>query len=87
MRCCALPGIAERAARALRRGWFLVGVIGCIWRGVVVVSMGVGVITFGTGRLPGVMLRVTRRCSHGMVCNVCLAVGLRISMTGGASVI
>ncbi len=50
-------------------------------------SLGVGVITFGTGRIPGVLLRVTRRCSRGMVRNVRLAVGLRISMTGGASVI
>jgi hypothetical protein len=49
--------------------------------------MGIGVITFGTGRIPGVLLCVTQRCSHGMVRNVRLAVGLRVSMTGGASVI
>jgi hypothetical protein len=75
------------AARALRQGWILVDAIGCIQRGVVAVGMGVGVITFGTGRIPGVSLRVTWWCSRGMVCNVRLAVGLHVSMTGGASVI
>jgi hypothetical protein len=49
--------------------------------------MGIGVITFGTGRILGVLLRVTWRCSRGMVCNVRLAVGLHVSMMGGASVI
>ncbi len=76
-----------RAARDLQLGWILTGVIGHAWRGAVAVSMGVGVSTFGTGRIPGVLLHVTRQCSHGMVCNVHLAVGLCVSMTGGASVI
>jgi hypothetical protein len=87
MRCCASPEIAVCAARASQQGWILVGAIGRVWRGVVAVGVGVGVIKFGTGRIPGVLLRVTRRCSHGMVRNVCLAVGLRVSMMGGASVI
>ena len=50
-------------------------------------SIGLGVITFGTVRIPGVLLHITRRCSRGVVRNVRLAVGLRVSMTGGASVI
>ena len=87
MRCCAPPKIAVCAARASRRGQILVGAIGCVWQGVVAVGIGVGVITFGTGRIPGVLLRVTWRCSCGVVCNVRLAVGLCVSMTGGASVI
>jgi hypothetical protein len=87
MHCCAPPRIAVCTARASGQGWILVGAIGCVWRGVVAVGMGVGVITFGTGRIPGVLLSVTQCCSRGVVCNVCLAVGLRISMTGGASVI
>ncbi len=87
MRNFAPPGIAVCAARALWRGWILVGAIGHVRRGVVAVGVGVGVITFGNGRIPGVLLRVTRRCSHGMVRNVHLAVRLRVSMTGGASVI
>jgi hypothetical protein len=56
-------------------------------RGAVAVSVGIGVITFGTGRIPGELLHVTRQCSHGVVRNVRLAVGLHVSMTGGASVI
>jgi hypothetical protein len=50
-------------------------------------GMGVGVITFGDGRIPGVLLRVTWRCSRGVVRYVRLAVGLCVSMMGGASVI
>ncbi len=73
--------------RALRRGWILVGAIGRARQGVVAVSVGVGVITFGTSRIPGVLLRVTWWCSCGEVRNVRLAVGLHVSMTGGASVI
>ena len=72
---------------ALWQGWILVCAIGRIRQGVVALSVGIGVITFGTGRILGVLLHVTRRCSHGVVCNVRLAVGLRISMTGGSSVI
>ncbi len=87
MRCCAPPGIAVCAMRASRRGWILVGAIGHVWRELVAVGMGVGVITFGTGRIPGVLLHVTRRCSCGVVRNVCLAVGLHVSMTGRTSVI
>jgi hypothetical protein len=73
--------------RASRRGWILVGAIGRTQQGTVAVSMGIGVITFGTGRIPGGLLHVTWLCSRGVVCNVRLAVGLRVSMTGGASVI
>jgi hypothetical protein len=51
------------------------------------VLAGIGTITFGTGRRPGVLLHVTRRCSRGVVHNVHLAVGLCISKMGGASVI
>ncbi len=87
MRCCAPPRIAVCATRALRRGRILVCAIGHVWQGVVAVGMGVGVITFGTSRIPGVLLRVTRRCSRGVVHNVRLAVGLHVSMMGGASVI
>jgi hypothetical protein len=87
MRCCALPGIAVCAACASQQGWILVGAIGCVQRGVVAVGVGVGVITFGAGRIPGVLLRVTWRCSRGMVHNVHLAVRLHVSMMGGASVI
>jgi hypothetical protein len=87
MRCCAPPGIAVCTARALQRGWILVGAISRVQQGVVAVGVGIGVITFGTGRIPGVLLCVTQRCNHGMVCNVRLAVGLCVSMTGGASVI
>ncbi len=87
MRCYAPPGTAVCATRALRRGWILVGAIGRIRQGVVAVGVGVGVITFGTGRIPGVLLCVTRQCSRGVVRNVCLVVGLRVSMMGGASVI
>jgi hypothetical protein len=74
-------------AHALRWGWILVDAIGRTRQGAVAVSMGVGVITFGTGRILGVLLHVTRVCSRGMVCNVGLVVGLCVSMTGGASVI
>jgi hypothetical protein len=87
MRCCAPPGIAVCAARASWRGWILVGAIGCVWQGVVAVGVGVGVITFGTGRIPGVLLCVTQRCSRGVIRNVHLGGGLHVSMTGGASVI
>ena len=73
--------------RDLRRGWLLVGVIGRARRGAVAVSVGIGVITFGAGRIPGVLLRVTWQCSCGVVRNVRLAVGLCVSMMGGASVI
>ncbi len=73
--------------RASRQGWILVGVIGHTRRGLVAVSVGIGVITFGTGRIPGVLLRVTWLCSRGVVRNVRLAVGLRVSMMGGASAI
>ena len=74
-------------ARDSQLGWILVGAIGHTRQGAVAVSVGVGVITFGTGRIPSVLLHVTRQCSHGVVCNVRLVVGLRVSMTGGASVI
>ncbi len=87
MRCCAPLGIAELAARASRQGWILIGAISRAQQGAVAVSVGVGVITFSTGRRLGVLLRVTRRCSRGVVRNVCLAVGLHISMMGEASVI
>ncbi len=33
------------------------------------------------------LLRVTRQCSYGVVCNVCFAVGLCVSKMGGVSVI
>jgi hypothetical protein len=87
MHCCAPPRIVVCAMRASRQGWILIGAIGCVQQGVVAVGVGVGVITFGTGRIPGVLLRVTWRYSCGMVHNVHLAVGLRVSMTGGTSVI
>jgi hypothetical protein len=87
MHCCAPLGIAEQATCDSRRGWILVGAIERARHGAVAVSVGVGVITFGTGRIPGVLLRVTRQCSCDVVCNVCLVVGLCVSMMGGASVI
>jgi hypothetical protein len=86
--CCAPLGMAVPVKRGPRRGWILVGAVGHVARqGVVATSMGIGAITFVTGRRPGVLLRVTQRCRHSMVRKARLAVGLRVSMTVGASVI
>ena len=40
----------------------------------------------GTGNIPGVLLRVTRRCKRGVVFRVRFAVGLSVFIIPGASV-
>ena len=37
----------------------------------------------GSGAMPGVLFRVTRRCSHFVTCNTCLTVGLFKVPIGG----
>ena len=46
---------------------------------------GSGSITVGHGFMPGVLLRVTRRCRRGVLANVRFAVGFRDCIIGGAS--
>jgi hypothetical protein len=80
--------MAVRVERGPQRSWTLVGAVGCVaHQGVVAMSVGIGVITFGSGRRPGVLLHVTRQCRRGVVRKAHLAMGLCVSMTGGASVI
>jgi hypothetical protein len=86
--CCAPLGMVVQVECGPRRGRKLVGSFNLLsHQGVLAAIVGIGVITVGTGRRLGMLLRMTRRCSRGVVRNVSFAVGLRISKMGGASVI
>ena len=87
IRCCAPLGMAVRVARGPRRGCTLVGSSSrCRPRAVCPGITGIGSIKIGDGLIPGVLLRVVRRWSRGVARKSRLAVGLRVSAMGWASV-
>ena len=77
---CALNGIERLNGPSGRRGPLRPASVGCAF------TDGTGCITTGSGTMPGVLLRVVRLCSLLVVFNTRFAVGFRVSMIGGASV-
>jgi hypothetical protein len=77
---CAINGIEQLNDPSGSRG--------ICWRARAVGAFidGTGLITTGSGTMPGVLLRVVRLCSLLVVFNTCFAVGFQVSMIRGAFV-